>query len=69
MSMIICDRCERHIDSDEQPHCFCDQPDGSTEVICENCQERAYDEHQERLMEDGPGLTLLEQQQVAWRLK
>lgn len=36
---------------------------------CENCQEEAYMRHQQRLMEDGPGPSLIEQQREAWKLK
>lgn len=71
MSMVTCDHCDQPIDSDDDPGCFCDNPYNSrdTTIVCENCRERAYDREQERLMEDGPGPTLLEQQQAAWRLK
>lgn len=69
MSMVICEHCDRFVDSDDEPHCFVDQPDGSTEVICENCQEAAYDRQQESLMEGGGGPSLLEQQQAAYKIK
>jgi hypothetical protein len=69
MSVVICEHCERLIDSDDDLHCFVDQPDGSTEIICGNCQEKAYDRHQENLMEGGGGPTLQEQQAAAMKLK
>lgn len=37
--------------------------------ICDDCAELAYEREQERLMESGPGPSLLEQQRQAWRLK
>jgi hypothetical protein len=35
MSMIRCDRCERLIDSDDDPECFVEKTD---EVLCEWCR-------------------------------
>lgn len=67
--MCTCEQCDRFIDSDDEPGCFVDEPDGSTSIICENCQEAAYMRHQERLMEDGPGPSLIEQQIEAMKLK
>lgn len=69
MSMAFCERCDRLIDTDHDPNAFCDAPDGSTEIICDSCQERAYDRHQENLMEDGPGPSLLDQQRAAYNIK
>jgi hypothetical protein len=71
MSICVCERCDAYIDSDNDPNCFCDNPYDSrdTTIVCENCRERAYDEHQESLMESGAGPTLLEQQIAAMRLK
>jgi hypothetical protein len=70
MSICVCDRCDAYIDSDNDPNCFCTDPwGGNEEIVCENCRERAYDEHQESLMESGAGPTLLEQQIAAMRLK
>lgn len=71
MSMVICEHCDRAIDSDDDPGCFIDNPYDSrdTTIVCEPCRESAYERQQERLMEDGPGPSLLQQQQAAWRLK
>lgn len=71
MSVVNCDRCDTYIDSDDDPDCFIENPYDSkdTTILCEPCREKAYDREQERLMEDGPGPSLLEQQQAAWRLK
>ncbi len=38
-------------------------------VFCDNCRERAYDRHQESLMENGPGPSLLDQQRAAYKIK
>lgn len=50
---------------------FCEKCDESiTEGdYCLNCQERAYDRQQERLMEGGGSPSLLEQQQAAYKIK
>ncbi len=71
MSIVTCDHCDAYIDSDFDCDCFIENPYDSkdTTILCERCRERAYDREQERLMEDGPGPSLLEQQQAAWRLK
>lgn len=43
------------------------------EVWCHSCAdnaaEAAYDRQQERLMEDGPGASLLDQQRAAYKIK
>jgi hypothetical protein len=63
MSMVICERCDVPIDSDDDPECFCGPPDGMctpaqqealTTVLCERCREKAWDRQQERAMEDAP---------------
>lgn len=71
MSVVVCDHCERYIDSDDDGDCFIDNPYNSkdTTILCEHCRERAYEAQQERLMEDGPGPSLLEQQRDAMKLK
>jgi hypothetical protein len=74
MSIVICDTCERWVDSDKDMYCFIDHPahslkGGDDTVMCENCREAAYDREQERLMEDGPGPSLIEQQQAAYKIK
>lgn len=48
MSMIRCESCERLIDSDDDPGCFCEPPEdlplttaqriNLTEVLCESCR-------------------------------
>jgi RNase P subunit RPR2 len=69
LSALVCEHCNAPIAADDK-HAVCTDPwGGNVSIICEHCQERAYDRHQERLMEDGPGPSLLEQQQAAWRLK
>lgn len=70
MSMVICEHCDRHIDSDNDPDCFCADPwGGNQSIVCESCRERAYDDYQERLMETGGGPTLIEQQRAAYKIK
>lgn len=53
---------------------FCDKPLSKQNLLdevdtCDSCMEKAYDRQQERLMENGPGPTLLEQQQAAYKIK
>lgn len=71
MSICVCERCDAYIDSDTDQHCFCENPYDSrdTTIVCENCRERAYDAHQESLMEGGGGPSLREQQIAAMRFK
>lgn len=71
MSICVCDRCNSYIDSDKDPHCFCENPYDSrdTTIVCENCREQDYDRHQESLMENGPGPSLREQQVEAMKFK
>lgn len=71
MSICVCDRCDSYIDSDVDMHCFIENPYDAKDVttLCEPCRERQYDDQQERLMEDGPGPSLLEQQIAAMRFK
>ncbi len=70
MSMVICERCDRAIDSDDDPGCFIDNAGWcADEIACESCRERAYDAQQERLMAgDGPP-TMQEQYMAAWKQK
>jgi hypothetical protein len=65
VSILICEGCDGAADSDADPGCIGN--DGA--IQCENCRERAYDRHQEWLMETGGGPTLQEQQIAAMRLK
>ncbi len=71
MSIVICDRCDCWIDSDDDGDCFIENPYNAkdTTVLCEPCRERAWDRQQEDLMEGGGGPSLLEQQQDAYRIK
>lgn len=70
MSICVCERCDGYIDSDKDPYCFCTDPwGGNEETVCENCRERAYDAHQESLMEGGGGTSLIEQQREAYKIK
>jgi hypothetical protein len=73
MSMVICEDCERQIDSDDDPNCFVETGNmrrlHETTVLCENCRERRWDHEQERLMQEGPGPSLLEQQIEAMKFK
>lgn len=48
----------------------CEEPLQPNETVqCTNCLERAYERQQERLMEDGSGPSLLEQQRAAYKIK
>lgn len=42
MSMCVCDRCSRYIDSDEDPDCFVgpDRIDTRAHIWCEQCREK-----------------------------
>lgn len=60
MSMVMCERCDRMIDSDDDPDCFCEAPDYmpadfrkavGTEVVCEPCRERQWEHDFQRQME------------------
>lgn len=73
MSMMICEDCDRAIDSDDDPECFVEVGNmrrlHAEIILCENCRERRWDRDQERLMEDGPGPSLLDQQSAALPFK
>lgn len=71
MSIVVCDHCDRYIDSDDDGDCFLENPYNSRDVtvLCEPCRENAWEREQERLMEDGPGLSLQDQQIAAMRFK
>lgn len=69
MTVITCERCDTPFDTDNQQYCVVEHIDGSPVAICENCQESAWMRNQERLMEDGPGPSLLDQQREAMKLK
>jgi hypothetical protein len=69
MNAYFCEYCDASIAADDHLAVCTDPWGGNRTLICEHCQERAYDRYQERLMEDGPGPSLLEQRQAAWRLK
>lgn len=67
-TVAICERCEQEFVTNQYSLCT-DPWGGHAELVCDACQERAYDRHQESLMEGGGGPTLLEQQRAARRLK
>lgn len=68
--MVTCERCDRPIDGDADPHCFIDNEGWcENEIVCEPCRERAFDDHNERLVETGGAPSLIEQQREAWKLK
>lgn len=71
MSVVVCDHCERYIDSDDDGDCFIDNPydNRDTTILCESCREKAWDRAQESLMETGGGPSLIEQQRAAYNLK
>lgn len=71
MSIVICEHCDRPVDSDYDMDCFCENPYDSRDVtvICEGCRERAWDRHQEDLMEGGGGPSLQQQAQDAYKIK
>lgn len=71
MSIVVCEHCDRYIDSDYDADCFIENPYDSRDVtvVCEPCREAAWDREQERLMEDGPGPSLQDQQIAAMRFK
>jgi hypothetical protein len=41
MSVLLCERCGDHIDSDDDPDCFCEQPFGEDAVHCQGCRDHA----------------------------
>lgn len=58
MSLDRCEHCDAIVDTDEFPNAYpfeeasLDALCVNTMCICENCQERAYDRQQEKLMEE-----------------
>jgi len=58
MSLVICDDCERVIDTDDDPDAIIDAPDcvplrrALDAVLCERCRERAWDRKNEQDMEE-----------------
>ena len=65
-----CSRCEEQFDASKDKYCFIDNEGWCrNEIVCEHCRERAYDAHQERLMEGGGGPSLDEQHRAAWEEK
>ena len=64
MSMIRCDRCDRYIDSDDDPDCFVERPNYTNtahpvnpayaekiewDVLCEPCRDEQWDEEQREM--------------------
>lgn len=71
MSVVICERCDRPIVTEDDPYCFIQNPYDSQDrrIVCEPCREGDWDRHNESLMENGPGPSLLDQQREAMKLK
>jgi hypothetical protein len=68
MTTYFCDGCDATCDPEKDPHCF--HRAGDCDVtLCENCREAAYDRQQGRLMENGPGPSLRDQQISAMKFK
>jgi len=48
MSMIVCERCDRYIDSDDDPDCFVEVGNmrrlHQTKVLCEFCRDKLEQE-------------------------
>jgi hypothetical protein len=55
MSMVMCERCDRMIDSDDDPDCFVENPDA---VLCEWCREER--EAQQENSDDEAGIAFSE---------
>jgi hypothetical protein len=64
---LTCEHCESEIDVAKDPHCVVYDPSGTTDVICEECRERAFDRWMS-FVEDWPP-SLIEQQREAYRIK
>ncbi|MGE0023964.1 MAG: hypothetical protein AB7S70_10080 [Hyphomicrobium sp.] len=73
MSMVTCEDCDAPIDSDDDPGCFVETGNmrrlHETTILCENCREKRWERNEQRLMQDGSGPSLLEQQAEAMKLK
>ena len=71
MSIVICDHCNCWVDSDDDPECFIENPYDSKDVtmLCEPCREAAWDRAQEDAASGECGLSLIEQQRAAYKLK
>lgn len=65
MPTYFCDGCDATCDPAKDPYC---RGEFNT-TLCELCREAVFDRQQERLMEDGGGPTLLEQQRAAYKIK
>lgn len=50
MSMVMCESCDRPIDSDDDPECFVEVGNmrrlHQTKVLCEPCRERLWEEQE-----------------------
>ena len=66
---LICEHCDEPVSPADQYAICIDPWGGNAEIVCESCRERAYDRHQEYLMETGGGPSLIEQQREAWKMK
>lgn len=72
MSMVICERCDAGIDSDNDPDCFVETGNmrrlHDTTIMCEPCRERAWDRQQEDNSSEPPP-SLDELHRAAWKQK
>lgn len=52
MSMMRCDRCDRFIDSDDDPECFVEVPWMNLEehIWCEKCRAEEFDDNEEEYL-------------------
>ena len=66
MTTLTCDHCESEIDVEIDPKCAM-YWNGSTDVMCAECRERAYQKWQESRLEDWPVDT--ERLREAFRIK
>ena len=50
MSIIVCEKCDAYIDSDNDPDCFVEVGNmrrlHKTEVMCERCRDKWYNEQE-----------------------
>ena len=70
VTLLECERCLEPVDTERDPYAICTDPwGGNMEVVCEVCRERAYDCHQESLMEGGGYPSLRDQQIAAMKFK
>lgn len=68
MSMILCEKCDCPIDSDDDPGCFTEYDEVHCESCRDNAAEAAWDRHNESLM-CGDTPTFRETYLAAWEEK